>query len=375
MAFNPHFTSAPDEPFGLSSAQMGIWTAELLDRGCSALVTGQYSEISSAVNVAAFERASRRTIEDIEALRLCFGGPVDQPWQWVAPLGQWSLPIVDMSGEADPHAAALHWMKTQLAQPIDVGSGRAFRWTLLRLSAARYIWSFQVHHLILDGFSRNAVWRRLDEVYSALSAGVDVAPVAPGALRELLARERGYESSPGLDEDRRYFAALLADSPPHVSLSRKPPVASREFRRATVHLPRDLTTALRALVPGASLAPVVTAAAALLQHSAAGGEDLVLGFAVSARLGALARRTPSMLSNILPLRLGLSRGISIEQLVRRTAAAIRGLLPHQRYASLALRQDLQLAPLDPDPYGITVNFMPFDQGSSFGGLPASTHNL
>jgi amino acid adenylation domain-containing protein len=375
VAFTPHHTSAPDDAVGLCSAQQGLWAAELLNPGSSAYVTGQYSEISAAVNVAAFELASRRTIEDTEALRLCFGGPADRPLQWVAPLGQWSLPIIDLSGEPDPHTAARTWMKTQLAQPLDVGSGRAFRWTLLRLGAARFVWSFQVHHLILDGFSRNAVWRRLEQIYSALIVGAQVLPAESGALRDLLARERGYGSSPSVEDDRRYFAALLVDPPRRLSLSRKLPVATREFRRATVHLPRDLTTALRGLVSGASLAPVLTAAAALLQNLEAGGEDVVLGFAVTARLGALARRTPSMLSNIVPLRLRLSGRISIEQLLSRTAGAIRALLPHQRYASQALRQDLQLSPLEPDPYGLTVNFMPFDQGASFGGHPASTHNL
>jgi hypothetical protein len=266
-------------------------------------------------------------------------------------------------------------MKTQHARPFDVRSGRAFRWTLLRLGAARFVWSFQVHHLLMDGFSRNAVRRRLDQVYSALAAGVAVPPGESGSLRDLFAQEYDYGCSASFDEDRRYFAALLEGRPERVTLSGKPAAATREFCRATVRLPRDLTEGLRALVSGASLAQVVTAAAALLQRSEAGGDDLVLGFAVSARLGALARRTPSMLSNVVPLRLRLSGEISIDELVSRANRAIREVMRHQRYPSQALRKDLQLSPLEPDAYGLVVNFMPFDQGASFGGHLASTHNL
>ena len=366
MTFKAHqHTPVADDAFALSTGQTGLWAAELFNPDSSAHVTGQYSEIFAALNVAAFELASRRTIEDTEALRLCFGGPMDQPRQWVVPLGHWSLPTIDLSDEPDPLAAALTWMKRQLAQPLDVGSGRAFRWTLLRLGAARFIWSFRVHHLILVGFSRNRIGRRLDEVYTALICGAEVAPVESGSLRELFAAENAYGSSPSFDEDRRYFAKLLVDSPRRVSLSGKPTVAGREFRRATAHISRDLTAPLRSLVSGASLAPIIAAAAALLQHGEAGGEDLVLGFAVSARLSALSRRIPSMLSNIVPLRLHLSREISIEQLVGATARAIAEVLPHQRYPSQTLRHDLQLSPLEPDAYGLIVNFMPFDQGCLF----------
>ena len=38
-----------------------------------------------------------------------------------------------------------------MSRPVAVG----FRWTLLRLGPDRFIWSFQVHHLLMDGYSRN----------------------------------------------------------------------------------------------------------------------------------------------------------------------------------------------------------------------------
>jgi len=375
MTLAPHLDTAADGAFALSTAQRGLWTAELLSPGSSANVTAQYSEIIGALDAANFELASIYIIGETEALRLCFGGRADRPLQWVAPLEHWSLQNIDLTGEPDPRAAALAWMRTELARPLDLASGCAFRWTLLRLGAAHFIWSFQVHHLLMDGYSRNAVWRRLDQVYSALTDGAQPPPATSASLRDLFAQEHEYRSSANFDEDRRYFARLLEDRPRRVSLSAKPAAATREFRRATVHLPRDLTTSLRARVSGSGVAQAVTAAAALLLHDKAGGEDLVLGFAVSARTGAPARRTPSMLSNIVPLRLLVSPAIGIEELLSRCARAIREVMPHQRYPSQALRQDLQLAPLEPDVYGLVVNYMPFDPGDSFGGHSASTHNL
>jgi amino acid adenylation domain-containing protein len=366
--------AAPAGAFPLGTAQTGLWAAELINPGNSANVTAQYSEILGALDVTLFERASRQVIDDTEALRLCFGGSAEQPKQWVTSIGLWSLPLIDLSSEPNPHGAALDWMKRQHARPLDVGSGRAFRWTLLRLGATHFVWSFQVHHLLMDGFSRNIVWRRLDQVFTALAAGA-AAPPEPASLRDLFAQEHEYSLSASFDEDRRYFDTLLHGRPGRMTLSGTPAATGREFRRATSHLPSDVVERLRTVVSGSSLARVITAAAALLQHREVGGEDLILGFTVSARLGDLARRTPSMLSNIVPLRLRLHAAIDIQELLSRAGRAIREVVSHQRYPSQALRRDLQLSPLEPDIYGLTVNFMPFDTGHSFGGHPASTHNL
>ena len=87
------------------------------------------------------------------------------------------------------------------------------------------------------------------------------------------------------------------------------------------------------------------------------------------------RRTPSMLTNVVPLRLHLDDAMTIDELLTQAAAAIRAMMPHQRYPSQALRRDLRLLPMEPDAYSLTVNFMPFDLGQSFAGHPANTHNL
>jgi len=363
-------------PFELATPQKGLWAAALLNPTSNACVTGQYSDIRGELNVAAFERASRRVIAETEALRLRFGGSFEQPLQWIVPPGDWSLPVVDLSEESDPHRAALAWMNAQHRRPLDVTVAfKTFHWTLLRLGAQRFIWSFQVHHLVMDGYSRNAIWRRLGQVYSALAAEQEVPPGESGSLRQLFEEEHDYTCSTDYAAHKRYFARLLESLPARVSLSRKPAVTSREFRRVSVYLPSAMTADLRARRSGASLVQAITSAAALLLRGESADDDILLGFAVGARVGDLARRTPSMLSNVVPLRMSLPPQISVEECLRRSGSAMREVMPHQRYPSQLLRQDLRLSPPEPDVYSLVVNFMPFDQGSHFGGYPASTHNL
>ena len=322
-----------------------------------------------------FERASRQLLEETEALRLCFGQVAGQPQQWVLPAENWILPVIDLSGEHEPYSAAVAWMQHQRAQPIDLRSGCAFRWTLLRLEPSRFVWSFQVHHLIIDGFGRNLVWRRLQEVYAALAADQPSPPVEHEPLRQRFAEEQAYYRSASFDADRSFFSELLAQRPACVSMSRKPAATTRTFRRETACLAQSTTAGLRAAVAGASLARLFVTAAALLQRSELGVDDIVIGLAVSARVTPADRRTPSMLTNVVPLRLHLDDAMTIDELLTQAAGAIRAMMPHQRYPSQALRRDLRLLPMEPDAYSVTVNFMPFDSGHSFAGHPASTHNL
>jgi nonribosomal peptide synthetase DhbF len=361
--------------FALSMPQLGLWAAEHMHLGGSAGISAQYSEILGAIDIPLFERASRQVLEETEALRLCFGEVAGQPQQWVVPPGDWSLPVVDLSEEQQPSSAAVAWMQQQRAQPIDPRCGRAFRWTLLRLAPSRFVWSFQVHHLIMDGFGRNLIWRRLEQVYAALAAHELAPPVELEPLRQRFADEQAYYRSADFEADRRFFSALLAQRPACVSLSRKPAAASRDFRRETTRVVEPTTAGLREAARGGSLARVMVAAAALLQRSELGGDDIVIGLVVSARVTPADRRTPSMLTNIVPLRLQLDEAMTIDELLSHAASAIRATMPHQRYPSQALRRDLHLRPMAADAYSLTVNFMPFDSGRSFAGHPASTHNL
>ncbi len=375
MIFLQQHQTSGGHAFPLSTAQQGLWAAELLSPESNANVTGQFSEITGPVDPAVFSQASRQVIDETEALRLCFGGPIDAPVQWVRPLGDWSCPVLDFSTRESPRAEALAWMHEQLSAPRHLDGGRAFTWALLRLGPEHFLWCFEVHHLLMDGFSRNLVWRRLEAVYSALAAGRVPAPSTSGSVRELLGREEAYRASARFEEDRRYWRALLAGRPPRVSLSGKAQASGHELRRVTRHLPKTSIEKLLLLSPGASLAQVLVAASALYQRANAGTSDVLLGFAVSARLGADARLTPAMLSNVVPLRLRLGAKETPARVVHEAGRTIREVLRHQRYPSQDLRQDLTLSPLEPDPYAISVNVMPFDQGATFCGYPARTHNL
>ena len=157
--------------FALSSAQLGIWFAQKLDPSSSAYNIGEYVEIDGPIVLPLFERALRQVVAEAQSLRLRFSEQAGEPVQLVGEPTAWPLPIVDVSGETDPRAAAETWMKADLARPVDPASGPLFGFALFKASATRFFWYARYHHIVLDGFGMWLVARRVAEVYSGLCAG------------------------------------------------------------------------------------------------------------------------------------------------------------------------------------------------------------
>src|SRR5690606_37644594 len=80
-----------------------------------------------------------------------------------------------------------------------------------------------------------------------------------------------------------------------------------------------------------SLATAVIAAFAAYVAQMTGQTDVVLSLPVAARTTALLRRSGSMVSNVVPLRLSVTDETTVHDLIAASGAAVSGALRHQRY--------------------------------------------
>src|SRR5262249_35163884 len=148
----------------------------------------------------------------------------------------WSLSYLDVSDAPDPQAAAERWMKSDLAQPVDLIEGPLFTYALFRAAPDRFFWYSRYHHIVADGFTLALVARRVTHVYSALAAGQTAEPCTFGPMALLLEEDTEYRSSARFEQDRRFWADYLADPPEPATLgSARPP--SSGFIRCTGALP------------------------------------------------------------------------------------------------------------------------------------------
>lgn len=229
-----------DDRRPLTGAQEGLWFAHRLAPGTAAYNTGEYVEIHGPVDTGLFETALRRTVHEADTFALRFLDTPDGP-RAVRNGAADGTPVhrVDVSGEADPAAAAEEWIRRDLATPVDIETGPLFSHALLTLAPDRVIWFLRAHHILLDGYSYKLVARRVADTYTALAAGEEPAPAGFEPSDRLASEEAAYLASDRHTRDRAYWAERLAGLPEPTRLTeRTAPPRAPFLRRTAVLSPR-----------------------------------------------------------------------------------------------------------------------------------------
>ncbi len=362
----------------LSSGQREIWFSQVRYGHDSAFRIGEYLEIEGPVRAEVLEAALRAAVSEAEPLNVRFGAEDGVPWQEPHPVLDWEFPVLDVSGAPDPRAAAESWMRENLRQPMDLSHGPLFAYALFTLGADRSALYQSYHHIATDGAGGALVVRRAAELYTATTAG-STAPRSPfGSLRLLLERDAAYRSSPERAADRAYWAERLAGCPDPARLGggARPEIPAAVLRE-TVHLAEEEAVRLRAAARSAGVhwSVMLLATAAAYTYRLTGEGDVVLGLPVAARTDAVLRTLPGMLANLVPLRVRVSAGTRVRDLLRQVSGEARRALRHQRYRCVDLARDLRLPDAGRDFVGAQVNVMSFGYDFTFAGSPVTAHNL
>jgi L-serine---[L-seryl-carrier protein] ligase len=362
----------------LSTVQSGVWFGQQLDPANPAFNIGGYVDIDGAVDPVQFQAALRMTVLETEALHVRF--VVDHegvPAQVVTAPPDWPMRYVDVSGEPDPERAAAGWMADDMATPVGLTRDPLFVHALLKLAPDRYYWYFRCHHIVLDGWGIWLFGSRVAEIYTANSTGQPLPPGLPAALDRIAEEDAAYRRSARFADDRAYWIERLAGRPPAVGLAGRPAPAGHRVHRHTGYLPVSLVDALGGVArsTAATWPSVVVAAVAGYVRRHTNAPEVVLGFPVSGRWGATAKRTPGMMSTILPLRLAAPDGVRFGDLVRAASQEMRQALRHQRYTAEDLRRELRLVGRTEALSAVSVNVMPFDYRLTFGACPSVMHML
>nr|WP_275408043.1 non-ribosomal peptide synthetase [Streptomyces sp. SID14515] len=358
----------------MTAAQSGIWYAQQLNPQNTIFLLGEYLDIEGPLDTELVEEALRHVVEEADTLRVRFEQADGEPTQRVVPAADFAFEPVrlDFTTENDPQEAARAWMAAELDRPVDPLRDPLFLFALLKVGEERHFWFYRYHHLLADGYTVVVIAQRVPEIYSALASGLPVgdSPFAP--LTDLLDEHAAYQGSERRVRDRDHWAERMADAPEPVSLSGRQPGAVFELVHRTAHLPQEETDRLRNLGRAAetSWPPVLFASVAAYLQRLTGEREVILGLPVSNRLGRTALSVPSMVSNVLPLRIAFPDGVTVAELMHQVSAELRGATRHQRYPYEDIRQDLGMLAADRRLVGPHVNLMMFDHKLSFGEVPS-----
>ncbi|MFE4535422.1 amino acid adenylation domain-containing protein [Streptomyces scopuliridis] len=371
----------------MSAAGREVWRGSSADPWAPGLYVAEVVEIHGALDVTAFEKALARVVQESEALRVRLPGsdPATEGPPVLESAGGLPLPLVDLSTEPDPVAAAEEWVRSQLARSARPAGNAASAQALIRLSARRFHWFHRHHRSVLDGFGCSLITRRVAEIYTARaegwprgSAGQDLGDSALVSPAALLAEEAEYRASADHGRDLAFWREYAAGRTEPVTLAGEaaPDAAVGAGAPVEPSLPAVLTTAdtdrvrAAARYSGTPSRAVLLAAVAAYTHRLSGGTDLVLGLPVDGRPSRVSQRVPGAAEDIAALRLTVRPGSGFGRLVQRAAQESRRVRAHQRLRHEELCGELGVPGTRPRLYGPVADIRDPGPEIRFGALPA-----
>ncbi|MFF3757389.1 amino acid adenylation domain-containing protein [Streptomyces sp. NPDC002185] len=369
----------------LSVAQRDIWTAHALDPTGRKYNVAECREINGPVDPALMAAAWRRLVEEADYLRTRgFEDDGEQVWQLIDPdAGSRALPFTDVSAADDPEGEAWRLIDALITAPFDLADQAPVRCALIKLGEERYFYFHGFHHLVVDGGGVSMTLARLVELYEQAVAGEPWSPSPFGSLADLLAEDAEYRRSDEAAAERAAWRDHLAGAPDApAGLVRgtgraRPAHGGLPFSRRSVRVSSADTDRLRTVARGerVSWSVLVVALFAAYLHRVTGRTELMIALPVTGRASRLARRTPGMASNVVPLRLRVGPDDSLGALVGAVGAEVKHALRHQMTRYEDLCRDAGVIDGSRRLATPVLNIMGFQAELTVCGRPTINHNV
>jgi amino acid adenylation domain-containing protein len=366
--------------FPLTAVQTGVWYGHQADSSGHQYNVSQYVDFRGHLDPPLLAEAWRRLRQESEVMRISAVVEDDGLFQVVSDADA-DLPLLDLTGEPDPEAAALAWMRGQSLRPIDLTKAPS-AYALLRLADDRFHYYHCFHHILIDAYGESLLLRRLAQLYTALVTDRPAPDARFTTLDELTAEEAAYHASQAYARDRSYWRGRFADRPAPTRLVDRARTAGSDGSEGTTlnragSLSEGTERRLREIARANGAEWPVTLIAAMAAYTArtTRQREVVLTVPLTARMTPTALRAPFLTANAMPLRVPVNDDDSLSSLLPVVTREIRVVLKHQRYLHEELRRDLALAADGPGLLGVMINVMSFDLRLDFDGIEAGVRSL
>ncbi len=334
-------------PLPLTHSQERMWILHQLDPGGAAYNVSGALLIRGRLDAGRLERALRRCVERHETLRTRFVTRDGRPAVEILPQLALELPVIDVSGEADPKAAASRLGSALAHRPFDLEAGPLLRAALYRLGREGHAIVVSIHHIVSDAWSMGVLLSEVLEHYRG-GAGDDALPWREDAPQyvDFAAWQRAWIETERFERELAHWRAHLEGAPTLELPTDRPRSASLGSAGdlEPMELPAELLAAVRELALAQAATPfmVMLTAFQVLLYRYTGQTDFVIGVPIANRNHAASEHLIGTLVNTLALRVRLRPEQTFEELLRATRESCLTAYEHQNLPFERLVAELHL---------------------------------
>ncbi|MFD7662719.1 amino acid adenylation domain-containing protein [Streptomyces sp. NPDC059788] len=326
-------------PLELSFAQQRLWFLAQLRGAGEAYHMPQAFRLRGPLDRAALTRALDALVARHEVLRTRLVAVAGEPFQHIGPPDTgFALQVHDLTGaedacEAETRLAALQ--REEAAAPFDLAGGPMIRGRLVMLDTDHHVLLLTAHHIASDGWSMTVLTREIAALYAAFRAGGEnPLPPLPVQYADYAAWQRKWLSDGIPAKQAGHWKKVLADAPALLELpTDRPRPAEQDYRGGKLRLEFDaeLTAALKnaSRRNGSTLFMTLLAGWALVLSRLSGQSDVVIGTPVANRRRSELEGLIGFFVNTLALRIDLSGGPTVAELLKRVRGVALSALENQ----------------------------------------------
>ncbi len=372
-----------EQPLPLSLLQERIWRYSGTPESSAGYVKAASLRVSGPLDVDAFRWSLERVVGRHEILRTIFVEKNGSPVQMIRPPGNVDVPLVDVSDEDDPDAAASAWLRKKALEPIDLKTGPLLRFWLVRTGLNQHQLLRVHHNIISDGLSWAVFFRDLGLFYEARRRGG-----APPVLEKPALQYADFASwqrlclQPGsqlYQEQLAWWERIMQRPLPSMNLPFMRPVprpdACAEDGVISWGLPPDVAGALERLAreSGTTFFTIRLAAFAALLAAESGQQEIMIGTHATNRNRVELQEMFGFFLNMVPLRLRYSQEQSFREwlhCVKRTVVDTqsRSAIPYED-----LCEELRRRNIGPPNIQVIFGLSGHLPVAHFGGLEIAAH--
>lgn len=316
----------------LSYSQLAMWFQYRMEGAKDAFNLAFALRFDGPLDTAALTDALNDVVARHEALRTNFGEHEGIPYQFVQPMVEVELAVIEIG--ADRMDEAVAELRRHVFTPE---SGPLIRPTLLVLDPHTHVLFVLVHHIVTDHAS---IGIAVDDLVTAYRARLDArAPqwtILPVQYADYALWQRNVfdATSEWGQAELAYWRDALAGLPDEISVApdhTRPPALGQRGEVVNFTVPAARRAALTQLAErtGATEFMVYQAVVAVLMHKLSGGTDIAIGSPVASRVDSATANLIGLFANMVVLRNNFSDDPSLRTTVERSRDMVLDAFAHQ----------------------------------------------
>jgi non-ribosomal peptide synthetase component F/3-oxoacyl-(acyl-carrier-protein) synthase/thioesterase domain-containing protein/2-polyprenyl-3-methyl-5-hydroxy-6-metoxy-1,4-benzoquinol methylase/aryl carrier-like protein len=353
-AGEPTVSDAPMERLPLTDAQRRLWVLDQLEsQQVAYLVQGTF-QLRGELDPTRLVRAVERTAHAHEAFRLEIDSD-GSPFQRARPGVRIQVEQLDLSGVQDALSAALALARRRCQSPLPLDRAPLCRFQLMAVGARHWVFSYQIHHIIFDGWSHDLFFKEVHRRYRD-AAGSD--PLASDRIRadyaDFVRAQRSAGIGPSASE--QYWLAKLAGELPRTFIvgdKVRPSAFTFKGRTERLFFEASELQEMRRYCEREDVTLFVLLMASLnvLIHARSGASDVLVGMPVHGRDDARFHDTIGLFTNTLVLRQEVRSTMPFRVLLETIRRDAQLAIRHQAYPfdrlveKLAVKKEPAFSPL------------------------------